>query len=800
MKFFNRNKVKKDLDINQSLSPNVVSINRKADLKGEMHFLDAKTILSDSLYAHRIQQIREVSGVNKEFFNEFYLPAIHNLAVRLQSCPASKSHHHSYEYGLIDHTLEVAVFAMRYSQSFNYFPDGDEEKIQILQYVFVYSVFIGALLHDAAKMFTDYSFKIYTNDKWVEWNPLYSKIPSESDQVPYRIFRKETHQGIQYKKNTHEIAASCLITEIVPAVGLKWVHDFSQRYAPSMMSDMLHTIASDYHNGNAIGKSVMMADQESTRLSVEKMGSTGQISTEASSQQPIHEAFLSAFSAILNDPSSYRVEYNGRFKGKNSHVERFGDVVFLSAKTMKKKATEYLTKRGITVPAENKIDTILCETNAAISTPCNDTLWWITFFKAEDDTSKTKDVAYIAIDANKLNLTTIQSLDHEIVLPFFSSRVTGLDKSQPFSRDIDEKFYNLLYPASKQNNDKEALRNEKSAEVVANEHNSDLGTAKAEPDSEGEDFNNSILPSFETMVNESSNVHEPETDHSHDAINTENNELHAADSTTETVQNEQPVDDDLSTILGIQTPSTSNNQESVKPKPLFTKPSGKGLQPPVVDADTSDSKKVKEADSQQITPAVEQPVESDDVELTREQLASIMHSNKDIPYWLKTGNTSRKARANIYDKECLDSFFPYIQQMINDRQISFNRKDSPLHYTKYGLFLVSPLFFEGMSKNRTTKLKRTLKRSHFVYFDGDQTMIEMESSTVNEFKKSSGSNRVSGFLLNFHELTYLDKPLPVNNMMELVEPKNKATKKSATAKKQQSEAINTPLTPFNFKG
>lgn len=765
--FFAKNKSK---EVKSEKASNVSMISSYSKDKGEKKFLDAKTILNSEIFRHRISQIKENVGVNDDFFDQFFMPVISGLASRFQSCPASKAHHHSFDYGLLEHSLEVAVFAVRQSNAYNYFPDQDEEKIQHLIYVYQYCVFIGAMLHDAAKVMTDCYFKIYINNEWVHWSPLYASVPDESDNVPFRIFRRENATGLLYKKNTHELAASMLLTEVVPSEGIKWILDFTLKYAPPMFTDLVHTVASDYKNGGLIGLSVEAADRASTKRSVEQMDTPA--TTSLSSNQPIHLAYKAAFSELLKEIHTAKTPYNKRHKGENSHIERFGNLIFLSAKTMTKKANKLLIDMGYTLPSENKISTILCENNVALPTPKGDTLWWITFFDASADTSRTKDIAYLVFKVSDLDAEHIPSLPHEEVLPFFSKKVTGLQESMPFPESLSQTIYDQLYPpivSANSNAKTPATANVEAPEEVVG---APVSQKIEKPDLV--DTEDAVIPHHF----EGNDGHEPTPSSEHDE--TEENSLKPSVND----KDEAPLKDD----------TESNDDDDGD---LF---SSFGLS--ALNAE-HDSKANKSSSSNANDHVEEEPAkphltndESEIVQLTEQHQQILSHVNSAVPYWLSIGNQKRKNRASIYDKECLESLFPFIQQMIDSNQIDFNRKNSPIHYTKYGLFIVSPQFFKDMSKSRTDKFKRALKRSQFIYMNGDVSIIEMETQSGNEFITSSKLNRVKGFLVNYHSLMYNGSPLPENGFMNLV---NDMSEKDTNMVKETKKTLEKPLTAFNFK-
>jgi hypothetical protein len=120
---------------------------------------------------------------------------------------------------------------------------------------------------------------------------------------------------------------------------------------------------------------------------------------------------------------------------------------------------------------------------------------------------------------------------------------------------------------------------------------------------------------------------------------------------------------------------------------------------------------------------------------------------------------TRSVRLKENNREFLGRIIPWMQQCIDAGQITFNQDKSPIHQTRYGLFIASPDFFTGMDMVMAKKWRDYIKRCEFSYRVNGLTMIKMQV-------KGSGKV-INGFLLNYHELTYKGSKLPHNEVLDL---------------------------------
>ena len=191
--------------------------------------------------------------VSREYFDKHYRSALVNAAAYMQAFPASQNHHHCKPYGLIQHSLEISLFASRLSKKFIYI-DKHESSIAELEDRFQFACFSAALFHDIGKVCTDIEviYKPSKEDDWVIWNPTSGPMPISSE---YKYIYVE---GSNYKAHncmaTH-LAISCLSNE-----SKQWLFSCRKLY-----SDWLLALSGQYEEAGEVGMAISQADKFSVK-------------------------------------------------------------------------------------------------------------------------------------------------------------------------------------------------------------------------------------------------------------------------------------------------------------------------------------------------------------------------------------------------------------------------------------------------------------------------------------------------------------------------------------------------------
>lgn len=200
-----------------------------------------------------LYQLQELAGVTEPVFHGFYQAALINFARFVQQLPASEVHHHAGPGGLLLHSLEVAVLALKIRRSYLFSAEGGAEEIARKADLWTYAVFVGALCHDLAKPVMDQQVDVVTQpgQPGRAWLPFQQYIDEQGGYYQTRFIRDRRYR-------LHEKAAPLLIYRIVPLVGLEWL-----RSDPAIFTQWLATLAGDLESADAIGTLVHQADGQS---------------------------------------------------------------------------------------------------------------------------------------------------------------------------------------------------------------------------------------------------------------------------------------------------------------------------------------------------------------------------------------------------------------------------------------------------------------------------------------------------------------------------------------------------------
>lgn len=210
----------------------------------------AKELLSVERREILIDHIWEQTSVSKESFERLYRGPIGRYAELVQELPASENHHHSYLGGMLDHGLELVLYALKLRQGY-LLPIGvsPEEQAQHAG-IWTAGTAYGALMHDTGKILCD--IRVQTKDG-EQWHPWHGPI-----KQPYRF---QYIKGRDYK--LHNAAASFLCTQILGTEVLNYLAKNQ-----SIWSSLLYLLSGDYGRAGALAEIVSKADRASTAMNI----------------------------------------------------------------------------------------------------------------------------------------------------------------------------------------------------------------------------------------------------------------------------------------------------------------------------------------------------------------------------------------------------------------------------------------------------------------------------------------------------------------------------------------------------
>lgn len=210
----------------------------------------ANELLSEDRREIILDRIWEQTSVSRESFTRLYQAPIARYAELVQELPASESHHHSYLGGMLDHGLELVLYALRLRQSY-LLPVGAAPEDQATHAdVWTAGVAYGGLMHDTGKLLCDIRVETKNGQPWHPWHgPL-----TEAYRFKYIPSR-------DYK--LHNAAAAVMIHQVLGTEVMDWI---SKNQA--LWGSLLYLLSGDYTAAGVLGEIVSKADRTSTAMNI----------------------------------------------------------------------------------------------------------------------------------------------------------------------------------------------------------------------------------------------------------------------------------------------------------------------------------------------------------------------------------------------------------------------------------------------------------------------------------------------------------------------------------------------------
>ncbi|MCE8014381.1 MobH family relaxase [Billgrantia desiderata] len=192
-----------------------------------------------------LRQIWDVVSVSHDAYRVLMLQPLQRYANLVQQLPASESHHHSYAGGMLDHALQVVIYALRLRRQHLLPPGASPEAQSSAGERWTIAIAYGALLHDAAKVLVDVEITLRDGRRW---SLLQGDIPG-----PYRV---QYRRGRDYR--LHQVTNGLLCQRVIGADALNWLSE-----DPDVFAQLMYAITGYEHEAGIIGEIVARADRSS---------------------------------------------------------------------------------------------------------------------------------------------------------------------------------------------------------------------------------------------------------------------------------------------------------------------------------------------------------------------------------------------------------------------------------------------------------------------------------------------------------------------------------------------------------
>lgn len=195
-------------------------------------------------------------------FENLFIEVIINYSRYCANLPASEGYHHAVEFGLIDHSLQVASLSLRQAKS-QFLPTEfplDIERKRIKRYQ--YAAWLCGLLHDAGKLQTDMTIfnRLNPNEEW---------IPITGDLIGWIEQNNIKSYGIRWRTDRilkgHEIAPIHLFQQVLTPAAKRYIGG-----CPGNLVEEITLSLSNYKSNDCyLAKAVRAADVVSTAKDIQ---------------------------------------------------------------------------------------------------------------------------------------------------------------------------------------------------------------------------------------------------------------------------------------------------------------------------------------------------------------------------------------------------------------------------------------------------------------------------------------------------------------------------------------------------
>ncbi|HGL4770901.1 TPA: MobH family relaxase [Neisseria gonorrhoeae] len=306
------------------------------------------------LNAHELIQVLDLSpqisgikmnlGLSDENWSKDALPFLEKYIAFVQRLPASESHHHAGDGGLVRHTLDVAALALVASTSQSWPPNAKTEEIAKKTAVWRYGIMCAALLHDVGKTVTGFQVELFDSAISLEkllWLPDTGSM-AESGKLYYRVEFPDAKSAY----STHAEIAWTFFQALVPSHVRQWLATTD----PNLMIT-LRNYLSGKKDGSPLEQLIKNADMTSVSRDL-RSGSRQRFST--AKRKPFIETIMETLKEMLSD----RGVHFSIATTAGGNLFRKGDRIYLMSKNVPDYIRQYLRKNqhpaAGSFPADNQ--------------------------------------------------------------------------------------------------------------------------------------------------------------------------------------------------------------------------------------------------------------------------------------------------------------------------------------------------------------------------------------------------------------------------------------------------------------
>lgn len=298
-----------------------------------------------------LANIKTNLGLSDENWRKDAVPFLNNYIEFVQRLPASESHHHAGDGGLVKHTLDVAALALIASTAQSWPPNAKTEDIAKKTAVWRFGIMCAAILHDVGKTITGFNIQLFDSatdhDKTI-WLPDAGAMPVTGKRY-YRVEFPDAKTAY----SSHAEIAWTFFQALVPAHVRQWIASTD----PNLMIT-LRTYLSGKKDGNPFEHIITGADMASVARDL-KAGSRQRFAT--AKRTPLIETVMDTLREMLSERGSY-FSIATSAGGDVFHV---GNYIYMMSKNVPDYIRQYLrstqNRAAPSFPSDNQriFDTLL---------------------------------------------------------------------------------------------------------------------------------------------------------------------------------------------------------------------------------------------------------------------------------------------------------------------------------------------------------------------------------------------------------------------------------------------------------
>lgn len=277
--------------------------------------------------------IQENLGLSQENWAKDAVPVLHRYIEFVQRLPASEYHHHAGDGGLVRHSLEVAIFALRISTGKIWPPNAKTEDIARLTCVWRYGIMICAILHDIGKIITNFKIQLFPNPYTIAQSTLWIADTGSMLETGLSYYTVDFSKNNNYA--VHAELGYLFFQAIVPLHVRQWITTTDPNLLYALRNYL--TCQKATKADDALHEIIKQADMASTARDL-KSGSRQRFAS--ATKIPLIELIMETLIYMVKQKGGY---FTVAVKS-GGNIFRIGEKVYIIAKYVPDKIREFLQK------------------------------------------------------------------------------------------------------------------------------------------------------------------------------------------------------------------------------------------------------------------------------------------------------------------------------------------------------------------------------------------------------------------------------------------------------------------------